>query len=78
MNCPTVYYVIKLTMKKKSLLETNPYLRDPELRKYLIEQFVASSSAIEGVRVKYPKFTKKLQKKMDEIADAQEAQEKKR
>lgn len=55
-------------MKKKSLLETNPYLKDPELRKYLIEQFVASSSAIEGVKVTYPKFTKKLQKKMREAA----------
>ena len=60
--------MIKLIMKKKPLIETNPYLRDPELRKYLIEQFVASSSAIEGVRVTYPKFTKRLQKKMREAA----------
>lgn len=57
-------------MRKKSLVETNPYLRDPELRKYLIEQFVASSSAIEGVKVTYPKFTKRLQKKMREAAAA--------
>lgn len=64
--------------KKKSLLETNPYLKDPELRKYLIEQFVASSTAIEGVRVQYPKFTKKLRKKMREIAEAQKAQDKNR
>ena len=63
-------------MRKKSLLETNPYLKDPELRKFLIEQSVASSSAIEGVHVKYPKFTKKLQKKMREIVAAQEAAKK--
>jgi len=70
--------MVKLIMKKKSLLETNPYLKDPELRKYLIEQFVASSSAIEGVHVKYPKFTKKLQKKMRDIAATQTAQNKSR
>jgi len=70
--------MIKLIMKKKSLLETNPYLRDPELRKFLIERSVASSSAIEGVRVKYPKFTKELKKKMREIAAAQKAQDKNR
>jgi len=68
--------MIELIMKKKPLIETNPYLRDPELRKYLIERNVASSCAIEGVRVKYPKFTKKLQKKMREAA--QEAQNKNR
>lgn len=62
--------MIKLIMKKKSLLETNPYLKAPKLRKYLIEQFVASSSAIEGVQVKYPKFTKELKKKMRDIAAA--------
>ncbi len=61
-------------MKKKSLLETNPYLRDPELRKYLIEQFVASSSAIEGVRIKVPKLSKELIKKMRDIGAAQEAE----
>jgi len=66
--------MIKLIMRKKSLLETNPYLKDSELRKFLIEQCVASSSAIEGVHVKYPKFTKKLKKKMRDIAAAQKAQ----
>ena len=63
-------------MKKESLLETNPYLRDPELRAFLIEQFVASSTAIEGVHIKYPKLTKEIKKKMREIAAAQEAQKK--
>lgn len=63
-------------MSKKSLKETNPYLKDPELRTYLIEQFVASSTAIEGVHIKYPKLTKEIKKKMREIAAAQEAQKK--
>jgi hypothetical protein len=66
-------------MPKKPLIETNPYLRDPELRKFLIERSVASSSAIEGVKVTYPKFTKRLQKKMREAAAAaQKAQDKNR
>jgi hypothetical protein len=65
-------------MKKKSLLETNPYLKDPELRAALIEQSVASSTAVEGVHIKVPKLSKKLIKKMREIAAAQEARKKKR
>lgn len=63
-------------MSKKSLKETNPYLKDPELRAALIEQLVASSTAIEGVHIKIPKLSKKLIKKMREIAAAQEAQKK--
>jgi hypothetical protein len=70
--------MIKLTMSKKTLIETNPYLKDPELRAALIEQFVASSTAIEGVHIKIPKLSKKLLKKMREIAAAQEAQKKSR
>jgi Fic family protein len=60
-------------MKKKSLLETNPYLKDPELRDALIRISVASSSAIEGVNIKIPKLSKKVLKKMRDIAAAQEA-----
>jgi hypothetical protein len=63
-------------MKQKSLLETNPYLKDPELRKALIEISAASSTAIEGVRIKIPKLSKKLLKRFHEIAAAQEAQKK--
>jgi hypothetical protein len=37
---------------KKSLLETNPYLRDPEQRKRLIRRSVVSSFAIEGIILK--------------------------
>ncbi len=36
-------------MKKKSLLETNPYLKDPAEREAGIVLNVATSSAIEGV-----------------------------
>jgi hypothetical protein len=70
--------MIKFIMPPKPLKETSPYLRDPELRKYLIQQSVASSTAIEGVRVKYPKFTRDLKKKMRDIADAQDAHKKNR
>ncbi len=36
---------------KKSLLETNPYLKDPEMRKKLFRRHVISSSAIEGIHI---------------------------
>ena len=41
---------------KKSLLETNPYLKNPELRKRLIRRSVVSSFAVEGIILKeeYP------------------------
>jgi hypothetical protein len=65
-------------MRKKSLLETNPYLKDPELRDALIKQFVASSTAIEGVHIKIPKLPRKMKKKMREIATAQQSQDKSR
>jgi hypothetical protein len=63
-------------MPKKSLIDTNPYLKDPELRAFLIEQFVVSSTAIEGVHFKSPKLTNEIKKKMREIAATQEAQKK--
>ena len=65
-------------MPKKSLIETNPYLKDPELRDALINQFVASSTAIEGVHIKIPKLPRKMKKKMREIAAAQQSQDKSR
>jgi hypothetical protein len=54
-------------MKKKSLKETNPYLRDPELREALINLSVSSSTAVEGVRTKYPKLSKPLEKKLKAV-----------
>jgi hypothetical protein len=65
-------------MSKKSLKETNPYLKDTELRAFLIERCVASSTAIEGVHIKYPKLTKEIRKKMREIAELQQSQDKSR
>ena len=46
-------------MPKKSLKQTNPYLKDPELRDALIKQFVSSSTAIEGVHIKVPKLSRR-------------------
>ena len=37
--------------KEKPLSETNPYFRDPKLRKKMILISAASSAAIEGIRV---------------------------
>ncbi len=51
-------------MSKKSLKETNPYLKDPELGKALIYQSVSSSTAVEGVLTKYPKLSKATIKKL--------------
>lgn len=39
-----------VTMTKKSLLKTNPYLKDPAKRRELFITTVVSSTAIEGVR----------------------------
>jgi hypothetical protein len=37
---------------KKPLLETNPYLKDPEQRKRLLRRSLVSSFAIEGIHLK--------------------------
>jgi hypothetical protein len=37
-------------MSKKSLLETNPFLKDPALRMKIVETVTVSSSSIEGVQ----------------------------
>ena len=54
-------------MPKKSLKQTNPYLKDPELAKELIYQSVSSSTAVEGVLTKYPKMSKSAEKKLKGI-----------
>jgi hypothetical protein len=59
-------------MRRKSLLKTNPYLKDPELRKALISLSVSSSTAVEGVLTKYPKISKSLEKKLKSIISLQE------
>jgi|LGVE01.1.fsa_nt_gb hypothetical protein len=37
---------------KDSLINSNPYLKDPAVRKRTLTRNVESSSAIEGIRVK--------------------------
>jgi hypothetical protein len=39
----------------KSLLATNPYLRDPKVRRVALEVSAASSSAVEGIRKPFAK-----------------------
>jgi len=59
-------------MRKKSLKETNPYLKDQELGKALLRQSVSSSTAIEGVLTKYPKLSKSMKKKLKAIMSVHE------
>ena len=54
-------------MRKKSLKQYNPYLKNPELGKALLYQSVSSSTAVEGVLTKYPKLDETLEKKLKEI-----------
>ncbi|MDZ4383656.1 MAG: hypothetical protein U0937_03345 [Thermodesulfovibrionia bacterium] len=49
-------------MSKKSLLETNPFLKDPEIRRQIIETVTLSSSAIEGVHAPARKAMKNVAK----------------
>jgi hypothetical protein len=60
-------------MSKKSLKQTNPYLKDPELAKELIYQSVSSSTAVEGVLTRYPKLSKSAEKKLKEIIAVHES-----
>ena len=47
------YYRMRYTATmKKSLLETNPYLKDPAQRKLLMRRSLVSSFAIEGIYLK--------------------------
>jgi len=59
-------------MLKKSLKQTNPYLKNPELAKALLYQSVSSSTAVEGVLTKYPKLDEALEKKLKEIISVHE------
>ncbi|MFH0340911.1 MAG: hypothetical protein ACHBNF_02035 [Chromatiales bacterium] len=46
--------------KKKTLAETNPYLRDPEMRKRLLFNSAKTSSAVEGIRAPFKQLAKEL------------------
>jgi len=48
--------MVKYFMRKKSLMESNPYLKDPQRRHDLFVTFVSSSTAIET------KFNRKMLK----------------
>lgn len=53
-------------MIKKSLIETNPYLKDPKKRKTMFYTTVSSSTAIEGVHIAVDKAIKDV-KESDKI-----------
>jgi len=59
-------------MSKKSLKETNPYLKDPELREALISLSVSSSTAVEGVLTKYSRLSKTAKKKLKAVISVHE------
>lgn len=59
-------------MSIKPLIKTNPYLKDLELRKALFNQSVFSSTAVEGVLMKYPKLSKAFEKKLRAIISVHE------
>lgn len=46
------------------LSTTNPYMRDPATREYLVYRSVASSSAVEGIREPFRKKATILGKKV--------------
>ena len=60
-------------MSKKSLKQTNIYLKDPELGKELIYQSVSSSTAVEGVLTEYPRISRAAEKKLKEVMAVHES-----
>lgn len=46
-------------MKKKSLKQTNPYLKDPKKYKSSLIKNVITSSAVEGIRITAAQLLKK-------------------
>ncbi len=50
-------------MSKKSLLETNPFLKDPAIRIKIVETVTVSSSSIEGVHVAAEQAIKNVARK---------------
>jgi hypothetical protein len=51
---------INLMSNKKTLAESNPYLRDPEMRKRSLFISAASSSAVEGIHAPFKKMAREL------------------
>jgi hypothetical protein len=50
-------------MSKKSLLETNSFLKDPKMRMNIVETVTVSSSSIEGVHAAAEQAMKNVTKK---------------
>ena len=48
-------------MKTKSLIETNPYLKDPAKREELITRAVKTSGGVEGIKVTDPSKSSQIQ-----------------
>ena len=65
--------MVKYTMSKKTLKQTNPYLQDPELARELIYQSVSSSTAVEGVLTDYLKLSESAEKKLKEVIAVHES-----
>lgn len=42
-------------MKARSLIQTNPYLKNRKIREKLIERSVSSSCGVEGIKVDFRK-----------------------
>jgi hypothetical protein len=49
-------------MSKKSLLETNPFLKDPDLRMKIVETVTISSSSVEGIHAAAKQAVKNVAK----------------
>ncbi len=58
----TVNYMVKLNMSKKSLKETNPYLRNSKKYKSDLITNVITSSAVESIHITPEKLRKKRSK----------------
>ncbi|MBI3582820.1 MAG: hypothetical protein HY096_02580 [Nitrospinae bacterium] len=54
-------------MKKKPLIETNPYLKDPKKYESSLIKNVITSSAVEGIRITPAQLLKKDSKLLNRL-----------
>lgn len=57
------YWICYNLNMKKSLSATNPYLLNPSLKKEMVERFITSSSAIEGIYITHYKNPTSIKKR---------------
>jgi len=57
---PKIKNMLKISMRKDSLMNTNSYLRDLKRREALLAKTVVSSTAIEGVHLDWNELEKSL------------------